>query len=262
MAERTSYAHGTPSWVDLGTRDIEAAKPFYAGLFGWTSADMPAPNGGTYTMFMKNDRPVAGGYTLSPEQVGMGIPPHWMTVISVDNADDVATAAGAAGGTVVTGPMDVMDAGRIAGIVGPGGEGFAVWQAGTHHGAHFVNEHGTLTWNELITDDTAAAQKFYADVLGWGAQTTTMPTGAEYTSFMAGEAPVAGMMAKMPEMGEMPNVWGAYFGVNDTDAVLAKATELGGAVFVPAMDIPEVGRMAVIGDPQGAAFSVIALADQ
>ncbi len=257
MPERTSYDHGTPSWADLGSSDIDAAKGFYSGLFGWTHQDMPAGDAGTYTMFFNDGKAVAGGYTLGEEQLEMGVPPHWQTVVSVDSVDDAAAAAKAAGGAVMMEPTDVMTAGRMAIISGPTGETFAMWEAGDHHGAQLVNEPGAIIWNELITDDTAAAQKFYADTLGWGAGSMEMPDGSVYTSFTIGEDMIAGMMAKTPEMGPMPNVWGTYFAVGDIDAAVAKVAETGGTVFRPPFDVLNVGRIAVIADPQGAACSIM-----
>ncbi len=169
--------------------------------------------------------------------------------------------ATAAGGSVVMPAMDVMDTGRMAFIADPGGAAIGLWQAGTHKGAQLVNEHGTFTWNELLTDDTDGASAFYAEVFGYRIEVTEMPDGA-YTSFWAdgnleGHA-AAGMMARTPEMGEFPNYWGVYFAVDDCDASVATASEHGGTILQPPFDVPGIGRIAVMMDPQGAVFSVMA----
>lgn len=258
MPERTSYAHGTPSWVDLGTTDVAAAKAFYGGLFGWEATDQPTDQGRDYTTFTKNGKAVAGGGPIPDDVAAQGMPPVWNTYVAVSSVDDTVEKAKTAGGNLVMGPMDVMTAGRMAFVTDPTGAAIGLWQAGDQKGAELVNEHGSFTWNELITDDTATSQKFLADLFGWGAETDETPNGP-YTTFKIGEAPVGGMLAKNENMGPIPNYWGTYFAVDDCDGSVEQAKELGGSVLMEPFDVPEVGRMAVLQDPQGAAFSVIKL---
>jgi predicted enzyme related to lactoylglutathione lyase len=261
MPERTGYAHGTPSWVDLATTDLDGAKAFYGAIFGWEAMDLPTDDQrGSYTMFTKDGKAVAGMAELLAEQAAAGVPPLWSTYIAVDDVDDVVSKATAAGASVMMPATDVMDSGRVAFIVDPTGAAVGLWQAGSHIGAGVVNEHGTFTWNELITDDTAAAATFYADVFGYRVETTDTPNGP-YTMFWAegnveGNA-AAGMLAKNENMGEFPNYWGVYFAVDDCDGCLESAKTRGGKVLMQPMDIPGVGRMAVVQDPQGATFSVM-----
>jgi uncharacterized protein len=256
MPERTSYTQGTPNWVDLQTTDQAAAKAFYSGLFGWTFDDQPMPDGQVYSMAMLGDHPVAAIAPQSPALAGA--PPMWNTYITVDSADEAAAKVEAAGGKVGMAPFDVMDAGRMAFVIDPSGAPVALWQANQHIGATLVNEPGTLTWNELITSD-AGAVKFYTDVLGLTTSTMDMGAGQEYTLFETGGQQVGGSMA--PPMPGIPNHWQVYFAVDDADATAARATELGGTVQAAPFDSP-VGRMAVIGDPQGAVFSIIKLTPQ
>jgi uncharacterized protein len=252
MPVRTSYAQGTPNWVDLQTTDQPAAKAFYAGLFGWTYDDQPMGEGAVYSMAKLGDQDVAAIAPQSPELKAAGVPPMWNTYIAVDSADDAAAKVEAAGGQIAMPPFDVMDAGRMAFVTDPSGAAVAFWQANQHIGASLVNESGTLTWNELITTDPAAA-KFYEQVLGVTTSTMDMGTGA-YTLFHVGDQMVGG--STPPPMEGVPNHWHVYFAVDDADATAAKATELGGSVMVAPFDSP-VGRMAVLTDPQGAVFSII-----
>ena len=119
------------------------------------------------------------------------------------------------------------------------------------------DKHGAFVWYELMTTDTAAANEFYKDVVGWTSKDTSIP-GAQYTSFFVGERPVAGLMSTemtASESGETsPPAWIGYVGVDDVDAAAAKVTELGGTIYRQPDDIPSVGRFAVAGDPHGAAF--------
>src|SRR5271169_6410296 len=108
MVEMTRYEHGIPSWVDIGTRDPNAALDFYADLFGWEGQDM-GEEAGHYTIVSKAGKRVAA---ISPAQ-DPG-PPRWTTYVSVDDLDAVAKKAELAGGAVIVAPMDVMSAGRMA----------------------------------------------------------------------------------------------------------------------------------------------------
>ena len=256
MPERDGYKHGIPSWVDLGTTDIEGAKAFYTALFGWQAEDQAVDDVDmAYTMFSKDGKAVAGGGSLPPDLAEQGVPPMWNTYVNVDNVDETITKMEAAGGSVVMPAMDVMTAGRMAFVADPTGAAFGLWQAGDHKGAQLVNEDGALTWNELITDDPATAQSFFGETLGWTAETMESPTG-DYTMFAVGEDMAAGMMEKAADMGPIPNLWGVYFAVDDCEGCAARITDLGGKVIKGPFDTG-VGQMAVAQDPQGAVFSFI-----
>jgi hypothetical protein len=118
---------------------------------------------------------------------------------------------------------------------------------------------GAFSWNELMTSDPEAALAFYTALLGWNTQKMPMP-GGDYHVVRVGETSVGGVMAMPPEAkaGGMPPCWGSYVTVADVDATARRAVELGGKVVHGPQDIPGVGRMAVIIDPQGAALNVIA----
>ena len=114
--------------------------------------------------------------------------------------------------------------------------------------AHFV-------WYELMTGDVAAAAAFYSKVVGWRAEDSGMP-GMSYTLLKVGDAQVAGMMATPDELkaAGAPATWSGYIAVDDVDAMEARVLQGGGKVLRPASDIPEIGRFAVVADPQGASF--------
>jgi len=238
--------------VDLQTTDQAAAKDFYGGLFGWTYDDQPMGEGAVYSMAMLGSDPVAAIAPQSPELKAASAPPMWNTYLAVDSVDDAAAKVEAAGGQVAMPPFDVMDAGRMAFVLDPSGAAVALWQANQHIGATRVNEPGTITWNELITSDPAAA-KFYEQVLGMTTAAMDMEQGV-YTLFEADGKQVGGTTE--PQMPGVPNHWHVYFAVADADATVAKVRETGGSVLVEPFDTP-VGRMAVLQDPQGATFSII-----
>jgi predicted enzyme related to lactoylglutathione lyase len=251
MPTRDSYAQGTPNWVDLQTTDQAAAKAFYSGVFGWSYDDQPMDGAAVYSIAQIGDDSVAAIAPQSPELAAAGAPPMWNTYLAVDSVDEAAAKVGPAGGTVAMEPFDVMDAGRMAFVLDPSGAAVALWQAGNHIGSTLVNEPGTVVWNELITDNAAAAT-FYEQVLGMTTATAEMG-GNKYTMFQVGGKEVGGTTP--PQMPGVPNHWHVYFAVADADASAAKVTELGGSVMVPPFDTP-IGKMAVVTDPQGAVFSL------
>ena len=249
MAERSSYEPGTPSWIDLGTTDVAGAQSFYGSLFGWTFDDQ-GEEAGHYVMCLKDGKPVAGMMQADPDS---GMPVAWSSYVTVRDADATAAAVRDAGGQVLQEPFDVMTAGRMSVLMDPTGAVICTWQPNEHIGAHLVNEHGALTWNELITPDPDAAAAFYGKVFGWAAE----PFGGDYTGFkLAGrDDAIAGMMR--PPMEGMPPYWNVYFAVDDCDATAGAAESAGASVLMPPTDMEGVGRLAALMDPQGAGFSVI-----
>lgn len=116
-----------------------------------------------------------------------------------------------------------------------------------------TNPHGSWIWYELLTTDADAALDFYTHVIGW---TPTKFEGApsDYTIVNAGADGVGGVMKNpMPT----PPAWLGYIGVNDVDAAAAKIEALGGKIHMPPTTMEQVGRMAMVEDPQGAKFYVM-----
>ena len=266
MPERSGYANGIPSWADLATTDKDGARSFYGELFGWEFMDVPTGEPGMeYTMITKNGKTIAGMGELNEEQLSSGIPPHWTTYLAADDLDATLEKVTAAGGTVMVPAMDVMDMGRMAFIADPTGAALGLWQAGTHTGSELVNEHGTPTWNELMTSDPETAGKFYADVFGYKIDTVPMEHG-HYSLFMAdGNLEgyyAAGMMQLPDDMAGAPSNWGLYFAVDDCDATVEAAKSAGATVLAEPFDIEGTGRMAVIQDLQGAVFMVMKPANE
>lgn len=262
MSERDHYEHGVPCWVDHASADPDGATAFYTALFGWEAEEqMPPGAPGQYKLCRLGGRDVAAISSQAME----GVPPAWNTYVAVDDADAAAAAASAAGGTVLAGPFDVFDAGRMAVLQDPAGAVFSAWQAGRHHGAGLVDEPGTLAWNELTTRDPEGSRRFYGEVFGWRNAAMEFGGGRYFTWHLAGgDAPdpqsnaVGGMMPMDGDLwpADLSPHWMTYFASDDPDAIAARCAELGGTVSIAPFDTP-AGRIAVLSDPEGAAFSVI-----
>jgi len=258
MQEAPEYKPGTFCWIELGTSDDNAAKTFYTQLFDWDYVDNPMGPDAVYTILKLNGKDVGGLYKLMPDMVAQGIPPHWLSYIAVSNVDETAEKVKTAGATLMKEPFDVATIGRMAVVQDPTGAVFALWQAKDHKGSGIYNVPNSFCWNELGTTDTKKAGEFYSNVFGWTREDFS-ESPIEYTMFKNGDRGAGGMYKITPEMGPIPPNWLVYFAVDDCDAKVQKATELGAKVMKPADDIPGIGRFAILLDPQGAAFAIIKL---
>jgi len=116
---------------------------------------------------------------------------------------------------------------------------------------------GQNVWYDLVTSDVAGALRFYSETIGWktDAWKDAQP-GNDYTMWVAVDHPIGGVVKLPPEAKGMPPHWMAYTEVDKVDDTLAQAQKLGAKVLQPPFDIPKVGRIAVLADPQGAAFAI------
>jgi len=249
------FAPGTPSWVELSTKDPDAAAAFYGEVMGWTATEPgPVEETGGYRMFQQHGHNVGGLIGLMQE----GQPTVWGAYISVANADAIVDGVRVAGGSVLVGPMDVMDLGRMAILADPSGAVFGIWEPRGFEGADIVNEPNSLGWFEVLTRDPEADKAFYPAVFGWTAGSPSFEGAPEsYTVWELDGRPVGGMMTLDDERFPpgLPSHWSICFSVADCDGVVSKARELGAKVPVEPMDMP-IGRFAVLVDPQGASFTV------
>lgn len=117
-----------------------------------------------------------------------------------------------------------------------------------------VNRQGTPIWFELVADDADRAQAFYEKVLGW---TVSRPQGGLERDYRIAQAGSDGVAGIMQAEGGMPRGWFFYVGVDDVDRSAEQVKELGGAVHMGPMDIPDVGRFAYVTDPAGAPFYIM-----
>ena len=249
----TPWPDGTPCWVDLGTTDIAKAISFYSSEFGW-DAQQGGPEMGGYTRAQLDGRNVAG---IGPNMSQPEAPSAWATYFAARDADAAAERVTRAGGSVVMGPMDVMDLGRLVIATDVTGAAFGIWQAMSHTGTQLANVPGAFTWSEHMSRDFEGAKAFYAAVFGYEYGDMSSD-GFSYATLLINGQQVVGGMGAYPEGDGDSHLafWAVYFGTADTDKSVELAVSHGGKVVRPATDSP-YGRMAIVADNQGAVFSLI-----
>ncbi len=268
---RDSYPPGVPCWVDTWQPDVAAAAEFYGGLFDWEFEERLSGGDASYRIARLRGLEVAGVGSLPPGSSRAA----WNTYVAVEDVDAVATAAGAAGGSILAGPFDVADAGRMAVLADPSGAELCLWRSQRRTGAELVNAAGSWNWSNLLTGDLAGSADFYGTVFGWQAEKSSFGDDESamlrlpgYGEFLARRDPdlrrrhaEAGVPAGFSDaIGWMlpadgaPH-WSVTFAVDDPDEIAARAADLGGLVVVAPYDVGPV-RLGVLRDPQGAELTV------
>jgi predicted enzyme related to lactoylglutathione lyase len=244
-----SYLHGKFVWFEHRSPDSAAATRFYASLFGWSISTMDMGGGPPYCMISNGSQGIGG-----ISDTAKGTPAAWMSYLSVADVDASAKAAQAAGAQLVMVPTDFGNVGRGATLIDPTGGAFSLWKSaqGDPPDVETVPD-GNWYWNELWTGDTDKARSFYQTVFGYGIDSMDMGPGGTYTMLMKDDKARAGL-TQSARAGAR-TLWLPYVLVAQCDAALAKAVQLGAQQLVPATDIPQIGRFAIVADPTGAAIA-------
>ncbi|MEV0386130.1 VOC family protein [Nonomuraea sp. NPDC050643] len=254
MSQRSGYDPGVPCWVDISSTDVEASARFYGEIFGWRADMSDDPAAGGYGMFVLDGRRVAG---LGPVMDGRRTS-SWNTYVATHDAAALAGRVANAGGTVLMEAMPIFEDGVMTAFTAPDGSYAAAWQARGHRGAELVNEPGSFCWNELLSTDVPAAERFYSEVFGWTPLLQDLQ-GMKYTEWQAGGLGVAGMMEMASDYpAGTPSFWMPYFAVADLEAATDTAEQAGAQILVRTMQAPP-GPFTMLIDPHGAPLSIIQL---
>ena len=245
---------GIIDWVDLSTRDIDAARLFYAAVLGWEfqTADSAV---GQYHLAYVHGHQVAG---MMAGESG-GAPPAWTTYVRVSSVGETAAAIVNADGSVLAEPFEIPGGAMVAVAADPVGAVFAVISSGPPADADEPPlrraQHGAVAWSELLTRDPHDAAEFYDMVFGW--QSTAVAESG-YMVLRLNDEDVAGMLP-MPTTvpPEAPSHWMVYFNVVDLTAAVTTARQAGGACLVEPTTVGEM-TFAVVADPSGASFGLLA----
>lgn len=242
---------GTFVWHELMTQDPEAAVSFYGELFGWRfkrgdAGPMP------YHEFFVGEHPIGGITGL----MGATPQPTWGAYVTVDQIEAAADRACRHGGAVCVPPMDIPGTGRFAALADPTGAQLMpfVYAGDEPDKSNVFGQPGTFLWNELLTDDVPRAARFYGEVFGWSTREQDMGPIGTYTLFGREGRDVAGAMKRPAAL--PANQWLYYVAVTDVDQKLAQAQARGATALGQPMDIPGIGRMVQLKDPQGALLAL------
>lgn len=244
-----SYDHGRFVWFELITADADKAKAFYGELFGWKTEAVEMPGGMKYPLVKLGDNPIAG-FAPPPKA---GIPPHWVSYVSVADVDAAAKKVLAAGGKALMEAFDVPGVGRMQPVTDAEGAALFLFKAaeGDHPAAEGV---GAFHWNELWAADAKAAVAFYEKAFGYTHDEMKMPNGTYYL-LKSGDKVRGGVMTA-PPTGAPPH-WTQYITVDDVDAALARAKRGGGKQVGEVMEVEGVGRFGFVQDTVGAVIGII-----
>lgn len=258
MTLRTGFTEGEVCWTDLQTGDVEAAKAFYAAVFGWRFEDRPTPDGRSYAQAFLGDDLATVIAPQNPHQLAAGAQPQWNVYFAAPDAGELAENLVHAGGTLEFGPEAVADTGVMVFFAPPGGGTTGAWQAGSHFGTARGGEAGALTWAELLTPEPQSAVGFFQHVFGHDVTEYPQDDGGKYSTLMVDGVEVAGIAAVPADAEDtLKPGWQVYFGVPSVADAVATAVAAGGTVLIEADDVEEAGTIATLADPQGGVFSVL-----
>jgi predicted enzyme related to lactoylglutathione lyase len=236
-------------WHGCNSTDTAAAKAFYTKVIGWNAADVPMGDS-TATVFMSGE----DGIAHLTEPPAPGVPSHWNNYLRVDDVDASSASAAKNGGVVLVPPTDIPP-GRFSMVASPSGATFALFHEASDESVHSDDGPGRIHWVELHSTDLDADVAWLVGAFGFETGDMPMPDGSTYKLLKQGDKMLAGAM-KSQQPGT-PSMWLAWFQVADVDATVSTAKEAGGNVLSPIMDMPGVGRMAMVQDPTGGVFGVI-----
>jgi len=244
-----AHDHGRFVWFELITAQADEAKSFYPEVFGWKVEPMEMSGGITYPLIKVGDAPT-GGFAPPPKK---GIPPHWVSYVSVADVDATAKKVIANGGKSLMDAFDVPGVGRMQPVADPEGAAFFLFKTADGDPAAAEGP-GSFHWNELWSSDPEAAVKFYEKVLGYTSETMEMPSGSYYV-LKSGDQKRGGVMASPTK--DVPSHWGQYVTVDDCDATLERAKRSGGKAVGDMMQVEGVGQFGHLQDKQGAVIGFI-----
>lgn len=243
---------GVPCWIDLWTSDVEGSRKFYSELFDWEALEASEEFGG-YWMFERHGVPVAGGMGDMGE---LKANDTWKFYWSTRDINETVSRIERLGATFFMPPMPVGDMGIQTVFSDATGAVLGAWQPLVFQGFTPVEEHGAPCWFELNARDFDAAVNFYCTVFDLGAKVMSDSDELRYTTLMARDVEVAGVLDASRRLGDGDEShWVVYWQVDDINHSVARVRELGGSIIDGPFDSP-FGPVATAADPSGAVFKL------
>jgi uncharacterized protein len=239
----------------LMTKDVPAAKAFYARVMGWVTLNALTP-GVPYILFTVDKIAVSGLMGLSEDARKMGATPSWIGYVGVDDVDATADRFTRLGGAVRVPPTDILAVSRFAIVADPQMAELALvrWLRPEQHPPAEPGKPGRVGWHELFAADREKAFAFYHALFAWQkADADNGPLGT-YQQFSAGGQTIGGIFTKPATM-PVP-FWLYYFNVGDIDAAAGRVKAAGGQVLDGPREVPGGHWIAQCMDPQGAMFAL------
>ena len=253
---------GSWIWYELMSPDPEGSRAFYEAVIGVSMTTGHGADNTDYGFITAPDGAMVGGLLrLNAEMQRHGARPCWLGYVGVGDVDASAKAIEAAGGKLLTGPMDVAMAGRVAMVADCCGAPFYIMTptpppgGGESSAFSALPNPGHCGWNELVADDAAKAIAFYTQLFGWTLpEPMDMGPMGKYQFIAHDGVTVGAIMGKPPQV--PVSAWAPYFWVASIDAAQAAVAANGGTVINGPHQVP--GDLWVIQgtDPQGAMFSL------
>ena len=252
---------GKVIWVDLVTPDLDGAKHFYGGLFGWTFRDIstgqPDKN---YALALLDGQPVGGLFHRSVP-TGQQRHPAWLTFLSVRDVGAAERVVLARGGKVLSKPRTYRERGRQAVFADPQGSVFAVLQSSSGDPPDVLAAPGEWIWSSLITTDPGAAAGFYQTLFGYEVFDLPSNDGRQHLLLASDNYARASVNSLPPDVSKPHPHWLNFVRVVNAKDAAAKVAALGGRVLVEPHSDRHGGMIAVVADPSGAPFGLFEWAD-
>jgi predicted enzyme related to lactoylglutathione lyase len=240
-------------WFELCTKDADKkkAQAFYGETLGWRVVPF-AMGAYTYEMIYAGEAMQGGYASLTDERQ----PAHWISYVSVEDVDGAVKAAVANGGKVVKAAFDAPTVGRMARVADPQGAELYLFRSATDNAPDLdTAPQGHFFWNELHTNDPARALAFYDKVVGFSHRSMDMGPNGSYHILSKNGKDRGGVSGYLTP-GVAPH-WLPYVSVNDPDATVARACQLGATIPMDCQDIPGIGRFGIVQDPVGAVLAIM-----
>lgn len=260
-----SRTTGTSTWTDLSVQDLDAARAFYTGVFGWSFKDL-GEEFGNYSIISNSDgAPVGGAMSVAGMTApdGTALPTGWDVYLTVDDADARLALALEKGATALSPIMDVGTDGRNVMLKDPTGASIGMWQPREFEGYAATGKPGSPVWFELMTHDFDGASAFYSEVF----DAKLVPMGESmdgepfrYSTNGPGDSASWGLCDASGGMPAEATGWRHYIAVESSAVAIQRIEEHGGAVLDGPIDSP-FGRIATIADPEGATFQISAMSE-
>ncbi len=247
------HHRGKVVFAELVTPDLDAARRFYGGLFGWSFQDA---GGGVnrFTQASVNGRVVAG---IVQRPLPSGRRPAWLTFMAADDAAKAAALATHSGAKLLFEPHRIANLGQEAILADPQGAVFAVLASSSGDPPDLLAEPGEWIWSSLITTDPDADASFYRSLFGY--EVFNLPDAQDARHLiLASESYARASVNPIPP--SRPNArprWVSYVRVEDATAMAARVAAMGGRVVLPPQLDRHGGKIALVADPQGALFGLL-----